>query len=385
MDIRAGQPATPPSRFAIIGCAAGIAATHLQALAQVPDAQIVGMSDINVERGTARAAEHSCPFFTSHHALLLETRPDIVVVLTPHPFHAPIAIDCLQAGAHVLVEKPMAVEVADADRMNEAADATGRILAVNFQQRFRPVIERARALIEAGEIGAIVRTLCLEPWYRPAAYYRSAAWRGTWAGEGGGVLMNQAPHTLDIFCHLAGMPTTVWGWTRTQSHAIECEDSAQAMLEYGNGAPGYLAISTVEAGMKGRVQVIGDRGGLEITGSQLTVYRFEPSLQEHMASSTEMFGAPRVETETLDIPGDGGGHLAVYQDLLEAIASGRRPRCDGREALMSLELANAIILSSLSNQRVSLPLDRAAYSELLADLRAGRRVQPGRPSPATKP
>ena len=359
-------------RIGLIGGAASIVPTHLKALEQLPWAEIVGMADINMEGLRARTDQIGCPAFGDHREMLEALRPDLAVVVTPHPFHAPIALDCFAAGTHVLVEKPIAVEPAEADRMIAAADAAGRILAVNFQQRFRPVIERARALIEEGAIGPIVRTLCVEPWYRSAAYYRTAAWRGTWQGEGGGVLLNQAPHTIDLLCHLAGLPAKVWGWTRTQCHAIECEDSAQAMLEYPNGAPGYLYMSTVEAGAKGRVQVVGDLGALEVMGSRLTITRFEPGLRRHMAESTEMFGAPTVETEVVEIPGDAGGHRAVYQDLYEAIREGRQPRTNGREALMSLELANAVILSNYEERAVKLPLDREAYARLLAELRAGQ-------------
>ena len=377
MESQTGQSDAPTFRYVLIGCGAGIATTHLRALAQLPEAQIAGMSDIDATRGAARAAETGCPFFVDHHELLAETHPDVAVIITPHPFHAPLALDCFAAGAHVLVEKPLAVEVAEADQMIAAAEAADRILAVSFQQRFRPVVERARALIDEGAIGPLVRVLCIEPWFRPAAYYRSASWRGSWAGEGGGVLMNQAPHTIDLLCHLTGPPVKVWGWTRTLCHAMECEDTAQAMLEYPNGTPGYLTMSTVEAGMKSRIQVVGDRGALELVGSQLTVYRFDPPLREHMATSPEMFSSPQVETEVLELPGNGGGHLAVYRDLQAAIREGRRPRSDGREGLMSLELANAIILSSYAERAVTLPLDRTAYSELLAELKAGSRMGVG--------
>jgi UDP-N-acetyl-2-amino-2-deoxyglucuronate dehydrogenase len=371
MDATPGGTSGHTFRYVLIGCAAGIAPTHIKALSQIPDARIVGMADINVERGSARAAEADCPFFTNHQELLAATEPDVAVIVTPHPFHAPLALDCFAAGAHVLVEKPLAVDVAAADQMIAAADRANKILAVSFQQRFRPVVERARQMIDAGEIGPLVRVLCLEPWFRPAAYYRSASWRGTWAGEGGGVLMNQAPHTIDLLCHLVGLPAKVWGWTRTLCHEMECEDTAQAMLEYPNGMPGYLTISTIEAGMKGRIQVVGDRGALELVGSQLTTYRFDPSLREHMATSTEMFSSPAIRSEIVEIEGDGGGHLAVYRDLQAAIAENRKPRTDGREALMSLELANAIILSSYSDRAVRLPVDREAYTSLLNDLKAG--------------
>ncbi len=370
MESQAGTLQAPVLRYVLIGGGASIAATHAKALQQMPTAQIVGVSDINPDTGSARAAELSCAFFVDHRDLLAELRPDVAVICTPHPFHAQLALDCFAAGAHVLVEKPMAVEVAEAHQMIAAADAAGRILAVNFQQRFRPVVERARELIENGEVGPLVRVLCVEPWFRTAAYYRSAPWRGTWKGEGGSVLMNQAPHTLDLMCHLAGSPARVWGWTRTLCHAIECEDTAQAMLEYPNGTPGYFTASTVEAGAKRQLYIVGDRGAIEIVGSQLTISRFTPSLHEHLLTSPELFKAPQVDTEVVDLPGEGGGHLAVHQDLYNAITKGGRPRIDGREGLMSLELANAIILSSYTDRAVTLPLDRAAYSELLADLKA---------------
>jgi predicted dehydrogenase len=362
----------PALRYAIIGGAAGIAPTHIRALEQLPGAQLAGMSDLNAERGAAAAQSAGCPFFGDHREMLAELRPDVAVICAPHPFHMTLALDCFAAGAHVLVEKPIAVTVAEADRMIAAAADAGRVLAVNFQQRFRPLIERARALIEAGEIGPLVRVLCVEPWFRTAAYYRSAGWRGTWRGEGGGVLLNQAPHSLDLLIHLAGMPTKVWGWTRTLRHAIECEDSAQAMLEFANGAPGYLNMSTVEAGQK-RLQIVGERAALELAGDQLSITRFSPSLREHMLNSPQLFEAPKMAVETETLPGDGGGHLAIYRDLESAIASAGRPRADGAEGRQSLELANAIILSSFAERALKLPLVRADYDALLDQLRRGDR------------
>jgi UDP-N-acetyl-2-amino-2-deoxyglucuronate dehydrogenase len=359
-------------RFVVIGVAASIFPTHRRAQIEA-GVNVVAACDIRAEPGRQRAAEIGCAFYEDYRAMLTETRPDVAVIVTPHPLHPSMAIDCLRAGCHVLTEKPMAVDVASADQMIAEADKNQRILAINFQQRFRPVIEKARALIQEGALGPLVRTLSIEPWYRTAYYYRTATWRATWVGEGGGVLMNQAPHTLDLLCYLAGMPRKVWGWTRTRYHAIEVEDTAQAMLEYPNGAPGYLTVSTVEAGVQPRVQIIGEQGALELVGNQLTIHRFAPSTREFMAASTEMFASPQASVETLDLPDTSGGHLAVYRDLTTAIAEGRPPRADGRQGLMSLELANAITLSSHTNQPATLPLDRAAYSELLSSLRAGQR------------
>ncbi len=368
-DLQSHTAVRQPIRYAMIGCAAGIAATHIRALAEIPSAQIVGMSDVAAERGAQRAAELGCPFFVDHREMLKQTQPDIAVINTPHPFHASLALDCFEVGVHVLVEKPMAVEVAEGDQMIEAARRAGKILAVNFQQRFRPTVERAKAFIDNGELGPLVRVLNVEPWYRTEAYYRSAGWRGTWKGEGGGVLLNQAIHPLDLLCHLAGLPAKVWGWTRTLKHAMESEDTAQAMMEFPNGAPGYFVTSTVEAGVQRRLQIAGEKATLELISDQLLTYRLTPSLMEHMLTSPELFKGPQVEVETITLPSEEEGHLALHRDLNAAILEGRQPRVTGREGLKSLELANAIILSSYSERPVSIPVDRAAYSALMRKLK----------------
>jgi predicted dehydrogenase len=184
--------------------------------------------------------------------------------------------------------------------------------------------------------------------------------------------MNQGPHPLDLLCYLVGQPTRVWGWIRTVAHEIETEDSAQAMLEFAPGVSGYLNINTVEAG-KRRLEIIGDKAAIEVAGTQLNINRFVPPLSEYRTTSQEMWGSPEMTSETIELPGDGGGHLAVYQDLQAAIVENRRPRCDARDARMSLELANAITLSSFTGSALTLPLDRDAYSALLSDLRTGQR------------
>jgi predicted dehydrogenase len=364
----------PHLRYAIIGGGAGIATTHIQALRRL-GADIVGLSDTDLARVAPRAAEIGCQAYADHNQMLRETRPDVAVICTPHPSHVPIAIECLQAGVHVLLEKPIAVEVADADRLIGLAEASGRVLAVSFQHRTRPAVEFVKQFITSGELAEVVRVLVLEPWLRSAAYYLSASWRGTWSGEGGGVLMNQSSHTLDLMCYLVGMPNKVWGWVRTRYQAMECEDTAQAMLEYPNGAPGYFTASTAEAGGQRRVEIIGERASVLMVGDQVTVQRFAPPLRDFIEHDPNFFSSPAITTETLDLAADDtqGNHYAIYRDLESAIALGRDPRCNGREARMSLELANAIILSSFTDQPVRLPVDRAAYHNLLVELGSKER------------
>jgi predicted dehydrogenase len=361
---------TPSLRYTIVGAGAGIADLHLKALAQMPGARIAGMCDVSAERGRPRADAAGCPFFLDHRDMIEATRPDVVVICTPHPFHAAIAIDAVTSGAHVLTEKPMAIQVGDADRMNDAADAAGRWIAVNFQMRFRPAIERARAFIAEGGTGELMRVQVTECWYRTKAYYDLGDWRGTWRGEGGAILMNQSTHTMDLLCHLAGQPARVWGWARTRLHPIECEDTAQAMLEFANGAPGYFSSSTAEpiAGPRQRILIVGELGLVELGDSCVTLARYRTPVREHIRTATSAWDMPEMEFDTLDLPGDGGGHLAVYRDLAAAIAEGRPPRVSGREGVQSLELANAILYSSHTNRPVSLPLDRGAYAQFLTTM-----------------
>jgi predicted dehydrogenase len=360
--------ATQPLRHVIIGVGAWVYRIHQPAL-RLDTVQVAGVSDISVERGQPRAAELGCPFYTDHRLMLAEVKPDVAVIMTPHPTHADIALDCFAAGAHVLVEKPMAHSISDADRMIAAAERAGRILGVCFQRRFRPAVERAKALIDAGLLGPLVRTLCLEPVLRSRKYYQAEPWRGAWAGEGGAILVNQGPHALDTLCYLAGLAAQVWGWTRTRYHAIECEDTAQAMLEYRNGAPGLIAMSTAETSVKPRIEIVGERGALELIGADvLNVYRFGSSIVDYIRESSEIFDRMPRQVEALSLPDETGNHVSVYRDFHAAIREGRNPRTNGRDGLMAVEVMNAITLSSHTGGPVALPVDRAAYDALLAKL-----------------
>jgi predicted dehydrogenase len=360
-------------RYGVIG-AGVVAPLHLEAIAALDDAEVIGIGALDLELARPLAEEAGCPAFLDHRELLA-LKPDVVVVCTPHPSHPLLTVDALEAGAHVLVEKPLAVEARQGDQMIAAAARAGRQLGVCFQQRFRPAIAAARELIESGRLGELVRVSIVDPLYRPNSYYRTAGWRGTWDGEGGGVLMNQAPHTLDLLCHLAGPPATVWGRSRRRSQPMEAEDTATALLEYDNGAVGTVAVSTTEPGVQ-RIELVGDRGRIEIVGETLAYERFEPSLSEHLRTSTEMFEQPARVSESVSLPAGRGDHLDVHEDFATAIRMGAPPRVPARDALWSLELANAIVLSTHAEHAVPLPVDRDAYAALLADLRAGRVKTP---------
>ncbi len=357
-------------RHAVIGAGAGILKAHLPALLS-QGVDLVAVTDVNVEPGRSRAVELGCDFYADHREMLADERPEVCVILAPQPFHARIAIDCLEAGAHVLVEKPMAVRLDDADAMVDAARQAGRLLAVNFQQRFRPEMRAAKRLIEDGELGDIQRVGMTHYWTRPAVYYEAARWRAAPAIQGGGLLMNQASHDLDLLCYLLGMPELVVAWTDTVLHDVEVEDTVQAMLRWSGGAFGSFYTSTAGAGEDPNVVIYGTAGRLRVFEGRLEFERFEVDLEEYAATERDPFGPPPdLEPVEVELEASLEGHLPVYQDLHEAILTGSPLMVDGVEGRKSLELANAMLYSNLVHEEVSLPLDRSRYAAMLEELRA---------------
>jgi UDP-N-acetyl-2-amino-2-deoxyglucuronate dehydrogenase len=353
-------------RYGLIG-AGVVAGMHLPAIAALDDVELVGISALDRDAAAALAEAHGCRAFAESDELLAEGL-DVVVVGTPHPSHAELAIAAFEAGAHVLCEKPLAPEARDADAMIEAGERAGLLLGVCFQQRFRPVIRAAHALVAGGRLGPLVRAEIVDPLYRPNSYYATAEWRGTWKGEGGGVLMNQAPHTLDLLCHLAGPPEAVWGRAERRAQPMEAEDTATALLEFPGGAVGTLAVSTTEPGVQ-RIELVGDRGRIQVVGETIAFERFKPPISEHLPSDVSMFAAPERAPEEVGVPEGSGDHFALHADFAAAVREGREPYVPGHSAIWSLELANAITLSTHTGRPEPLPVDRAAYASLLAGLR----------------
>lgn len=356
-------------RHAVIGAAAGVFNMHRDAL-KLPQVQVVGMADINAEVGQQRADEFGCAFYTDYQQMLAVEHPDVVTIMTPHPLHARFAIDSLRAGSHVLVEKPMAVQVAEADAMVEAAQQNQRTIGVIFQHRFRPEVIAARKLIQEGHLGTLQHIEMTVVWPRTASYYNQASWRGTWAGEGGGVLMNQAPHNLDVLCHLVGKPQRVFGWTGRKVHHIQTEDSVQAVLAWANGATGSLHISTAEADVPETLKIVGTRGNLDIYKNALKFRQLESDFIEFAETSSEPFAAPKAHDVAVELGQSKGNHAAVYQNFYHSLLNQTPFTSAGAEGSMSLELANSLIYSSHTHSEVELPLDRAKYAALLERLKA---------------
>jgi predicted dehydrogenase len=370
-----------PLRHVVIGAGAGIFNAHRPAL-DLPSVELLAISDVDEDRARDRAEVLDCPFYTDHRRMLEETKPDVAVIMTPHPFHAPIAKDCFQSGCHVLTEKPIAVHVREADEMIEAARAADRLLAVNFQYRHRPEIKLARKLVEQGGLGELQRVSLVATWTRTAGYYRAAPWRGTWKGEGGGVLMNQAPHNFDVLCHLLGRPSRLVAWTRTTLHQIEAEDTVQAMLEWPGGGLGSLLISTAQAGEPERLEIVGTIGRLRIGPGTFNLDTFDPDLRQHVEHGTDPYRPPGINPQIAELRPEEGDHTAVYRDFHAAILNGSTPTASGEDGRDALEIANAMIYSSHTCQQVELPLNRANYLALLEDLRASVSPEPSPRAPS---
>jgi predicted dehydrogenase len=349
---------------------------HCTTIREIEEIELAAVADFSAARAKEVGEKFGVPHFAGTRDLFRSGKADAVVIATPHYFHPTIAIDAFKAGLHVLSEKPIAVQVADAERMIKAAKKSGKVFSAMFQMRTMAHVKVALEIVRSGQIGEIRRTLLVSPEFRSQAYYNSGTWRATWAGEGGGVLLNQAPHIMDVFVELGGMPSKLQGRCATLLHEIEVEDHAEALLEYPNGAGGYFYTSTCEPGER-VLEIVGDAGKLRLVGDKLLLWRFRPSIAEFNRVNTEMWGSPKVEPEEVPVEPCEQGHKVVLRNFARAILHGEELIVPGEVGLKSLELANAIILSSYERQPVKLPIGRRKYKELLARLCSKSKFRDG--------
>ena len=317
----------------------GMGSGHCNMMGTIPEAQLAAICDINAAATAPLAAKYGVPAFTTHQELLDSKLVDAVIIATPHYFHPPIAIDAFERGIHVLSEKPLGVTVSAVDAMLAAAKKSGVTFGAMFQMRAEPQNQAAKKIVASGALGEIYRTNLVMGWYRSQAYYNSGGWRATWAGEGGGVLINQAPHYLDLFTWLGGLPSTITGQTRTRIHDIEVEDEAFALLEYPNGAHGYLYASTTEVPNHNMLEICGDRGKIVLHGSNLKHYGIDGSIKEFTGANTEMWASPAANEIpiTLASAPEPGGHAAITQNFCRAILYGDPLIAPGEDGLNAVE------------------------------------------------
>ncbi len=363
-------------RLGIVGMG-NMGTYHIRYRSQIKNMTITAVCDILHDRADAQAAEIGCHAFYDAKDMIRSGEIDAVLIATPHYSHTTIGIDALAAGLHVLVEKPLSVHVSDCLRLIAARKNKKQVFAAMFNQRTDPHYTKVKKLIEDGELGEIVRVnWIITNWFRPECYYASGSWRATWAGEGGGVLMNQSPHNIDLLQWLCGMPTSVTAFCHFGKwHNIEVEDEVTAYLEYPNGATGIFITSTGEAPGTNRLEICGERGKVVVENGTVHFTRNSVSSIKFLKSSDNPFAAPEIWEIDISVSGNGGQHAEVLQNFIDAILKGTPLIAAAEEGIRSVELANAMVLSSKTGKKINLPINGRTYETMLKKLIASSTIK----------
>ena len=310
-------------------------------------------------------------------AMIRSRAIDAILIATPHYSHTVVGIDALKHGLHVMVEKPVSVHKADCVKLITAHKNKRQVFAAMFNQRTDPFYIKIRDLVRGGKLGKIRRVnWIITNWFRTDAYYASSDWRATWRDEGGGVLLNQCPHNLDILQWIFGMPKTVRGFCRIgHYHKIEVEDDVTAWFDYPNGATGVFITSTGEAPGTNRLEIAGDLGRLVYEADAIHFTRNEVEASKFCRVSKESFAAPATYREPVAVEGHGGQHNEILKNFADAILDGARLIAPAKEGIHSVELANAILLSSLENRTIAFPMNANVYKKRLESLIKNSKIK----------
>lgn len=347
-------------------------ARHARNLAEgrVPGARLAAICDPLAERST----EFDAPWFAEAEALLAEAEVEAVVIATPHRSHVPLSRLALAAGRHVLVEKPFGVHRAECDELLKEYQALGEgrpVFGVVHDGRADPRIRWLKQALSGGDYGRIERVVWqATDFYRTLAYYHGSAWRGRFAGEGGGLLVNQAPHLLDTLIWLLGTPIRVVGLCRFgQFHDIEVEDDVTAIIDFASGVRAVVIAGTGEAPGTNRLEVSCDRGRIVLEGNEALVQRNREPASAHRRR--ERTGRPLADVERVSLAKASRSRSELLQNFVAAVRGEARLLVPAGEAVRAVELGNAILASSVEGRAIDLPLDAAAFARLLARLAAG--------------
>jgi len=302
---------------------------------------------------------------------------DAVIISVPHYDHPRLAIEAFSHGLHVMCEKPAGVYTKQAREMNEAAAQTDLVFGMMFNQRTNCVYRKMHNMIKEGAVGEVRRSNWLiTNWYRSQFYYDSGDWRATWAGEGGGVLLNQCPHNLDLWQWIVGMPAKVTAFCHEGKwHNIEVEDDVTAYAEYGNGATGVFITSTADSPGTNRFEVLGDKGKLVCEDDKLTYYKSAISETEFTKTNTEAFGSPAFEVIEVETDGQNEQHNGVLRAFVNKILGTGELVANGFEGINGLMISNAMHLSSWLGKTVALPIDEDLFKAELDKRVAGSQAK----------
>ena len=307
--------------------------------------------------------------YTDYHQLLDDHICDAIIIATPHYLHPVIAIEAFRKGYHVLSEKPAGVYTKAVREENEVAAKSGKTFALMYNQRTNPLYQKAREMIRNGELGEPKRLVwIITSWFRTQAYYDSGAWRATWAGEGGGVLLNQCPHQLDLWQWIFGMPKSIMARCNVAKyHDIEVEDDVTITAEYENGASACFITTTGEYPGTNRLEITGDKAKMVIEGQKMTVYRLETPEREVCRTSQKSFDKIPFTTEEIEVENRGTAHVGILQNFTNHILHGEELMSSGYEGINGLTISNAAYLSAWTGREITLPMDEDLFYELLQE------------------
>ena len=358
-------------RLGIIGVG-NMGSGHLRSVVdgQCPKIEVTAVADIDPERlKYAKETLPSVAAFADTEEMLDSGLIDAALIAVPHYDHPKYTIECFKRGIHVMTEKPAGVYARQVREMNEAADKAGVKFAIMFNQRTNPIFAKAREIVQSGELGQPKRLVWIVTnWYRTQAYYNSGSWRATWNGEGGGVLLNQAPHNLDLWQWIFGMPKKLRAFCRAgKYHNIDVEDDVTIYGEYENGATAVFISTTGEAPGTNRLEISGDKGKLVLEDGKLKWWKLAVPEREFCFTSKEGFCTPETSYEEFTAE-EPDGHPILLENFAEAILEGAELTADGREGIKSLSISNAAYISSWTDSWAEIPTDEALFEEHLLEL-----------------
>ena len=368
-------------RFGIIGVG-NMGSGHLRHLInnRVKNGICTAIADLNPEKlENARTiirndnpyAESTINFYNSGDELIAAKTCDVVIVAIPHYFHPEYAIKAMKNGMHALVEKPAGVYTLQVEEMLEEANKHPELkLGIMFNQRTNPAFKLMKKLIADGELGEIKRlNWIITNWYRNQYYYNSGGWRATWAGEGGGVLYNQAPHNIDLFQWIPDMmPNKVRAFCHFGKwHDIEVEDDVTAYFEYPNGATGVFITTTADAPGTNRFEVTGDKGTLIFDNGKVIFKKLDTPISKHLVEADSPFGTPNVEVIELNPEGENSQHVGILNNLANAILGIEELYAPATDGIKGVTLANAMLLSTWKNETIEFPFDGKEFYDFLQD------------------
>lgn len=374
-------------RFGLIGLG-NIGTHHYSYFPELENGELTAICDVDETRfaklkapadfdhpPTDAAWEGPVATFSDYREMLDSGKVDAVIIGVPHVFHPEMAKEAFRRGIHVICEKPVAITSREAREINQAHVGSGVVFAAMFQMRTDPIYIKIKELLEDGTLGEIRRVnWIITKWFRTQSYYDSGGWRGNWTGEGGGVLMNQCPHNLDLFQWFFGLPKRLSSLVYLGKwHDITVEDDVSVLMELENGATASFITTTADTPGTNRLEIAAENGKLVLESGVLTFFRTAKPVQEILNTSKQGFYSASPEVVEIPVEARAHGHKYVTQNVINAILGKEELLSPGTEGLKSVQLANAMLLAGIKGHSVELPVSEDEFDQLLEKLRQDER------------